>query len=308
MPGLGHFRLSRLMIGTVQFGQNYGIANRSGTPAYSEICAMLEEAAAEGVNCLDTACSDGNSEEVLGQALADTGLRDFFFIVTKTDHSVPEDASAEEAGRHLRRSLEQSLRRLKVEHLPLVLLHRDTSPVHLEALAACRDSGLIGKCGVSFASPANAQNLLSHPELEAVQAPVNVLDRRFAKVIRSAQQQGAFVFARSTFLQGLLLMNNAATPAHLDVVRGDRAFFHKLAWDLDLTPAALLLRATIGRGDVDCVVVGMETRTQLRENLRIIETPHLPKDVMNAIAAFQPSVPEWLLDPSEWEGRTVQPA
>ncbi len=56
------------MLGTVQFGLAYGVANKAGTPAFSEICAMLEEAAAAGINCLDTAAAYGESEEVLGKA------------------------------------------------------------------------------------------------------------------------------------------------------------------------------------------------------------------------------------------------
>jgi aryl-alcohol dehydrogenase-like predicted oxidoreductase len=80
MKTIPRFPLSRLMIGTAQFGLDYGVANHSGIPGFMEICAMLKEAASAGINCLDTAAGYGSSEEVIGRALAETGLKDFFFV------------------------------------------------------------------------------------------------------------------------------------------------------------------------------------------------------------------------------------
>src|SRR5690349_2612636 len=75
--------LSQLMLGTVQFGMAYGIANKSGQPAYEEARDILAAAYEGGVNCLDTAASYGNSEATIGRALQELGLREQFAVVTK---------------------------------------------------------------------------------------------------------------------------------------------------------------------------------------------------------------------------------
>lgn len=294
------FQLSRLMLGTVQFGLDYGVANRSGAPSFPEVCAMLEAAAEGGINCLDTAHAYGNSEEILGRALEETGLKDHYFVVTKIDSKISAELAPEEARSAVRKSLEESLRRLRLDVLPLVLLHRDEFPSQLDALEWARELGLTKRCGVSLGLPENAPSFLSHPALAAIQAPVNVLDHRFDEAIRTAKSRNAFVFARSTYLQGLLLMDDASTPPHLRGIREERAIFHKMAADLGITPSALLLKAALQRDELDAVVFGVETITQLRENLAIFHSDPLPEEILKAINAHRYSGPDWLIHPAFW--------
>ena len=292
--------LSRLMIGTVQFGLEYGVANHSGVPDFMEICAMLEDAASAGINCLDTAAGYGSSEEVLGRALAETGLKDFFFVVTKVGEKIPAEFSLTEARKSICESVENSLRRLQTDSLPLVMLHRDGNPAHLEALMSCRERGLIQRCGVSLMYPDNARHFLSDPALDAIQAPANVIDNRFREIISTAYARGVLTFSRSTYLQGLLLMDDSSTPAHLRPVTPDREFFSRIARELSLSLSALLLLAMLSRSELDSLVVGMETRKQLQENIAILQSPPLPIEILEKISAFAPTVPDWLIDPAQW--------
>ena len=71
------------MLGTVQLGLPYGIANRTGQPSYEEARAILVCAFEGDVNCLDTAAIYGTSEEVIGRALAELGIADKVTIVSK---------------------------------------------------------------------------------------------------------------------------------------------------------------------------------------------------------------------------------
>ena len=63
--------LSRLALGTVQFGLPYGVANRSGQPPFKVARDILACAIEVGVTVLETAEGYGESEAVLGRALAD---------------------------------------------------------------------------------------------------------------------------------------------------------------------------------------------------------------------------------------------
>src|SRR5580698_8243033 len=74
-------RLARLGIGTVQFGQAYGISNSRGQVPADDVATILRRGAQSGIKTLDTAAGYGEAEAVLG-ALAP--LTQPFRVVTKT--------------------------------------------------------------------------------------------------------------------------------------------------------------------------------------------------------------------------------
>ncbi len=76
--------LSRMTLGTVQLGLNYGIANSEGKPDAEKAYAILDKAIDTGVKCLDTASGYGDSEKVIGSWIKNRGFnRDAVSIVTK---------------------------------------------------------------------------------------------------------------------------------------------------------------------------------------------------------------------------------
>ena len=58
--------LSKIALGTVQFGLDYGITNNIGKVSQDEVRAILKYAKENGIDTLDTASGYGNSEEILG--------------------------------------------------------------------------------------------------------------------------------------------------------------------------------------------------------------------------------------------------
>ena len=93
-----------LVLGGVQFGLPYGIANRTGAPDDGEMQAILALAESSGVTHLDTAAGYGDSEARIGSTLrADSSLR----IVTK----LPPDIVADNVAGSVQRSRERLKRR-----------------------------------------------------------------------------------------------------------------------------------------------------------------------------------------------------
>src|SRR6185295_11929183 len=72
---------ARLGLGTVQFGQEYGISNTRGRVPLGDVEAILRRAADAGVRVLDTAAGYGEAERLLGSLPT---LTNPFRIVTKT--------------------------------------------------------------------------------------------------------------------------------------------------------------------------------------------------------------------------------
>src|ERR1019366_2184149 len=73
--------LSRIGIGTAQFGSRYGISNRHGRPDEREVVDILDRAIEAGIDLLDTATVYGDAERIIGRHLP-IGHR--LRIVTKT--------------------------------------------------------------------------------------------------------------------------------------------------------------------------------------------------------------------------------
>jgi len=59
--------MSKIILGTVQFGLDYGINNNNGKPNNNEIKSILDYAFDNKINFLDTAEAYGNSHEIIGE-------------------------------------------------------------------------------------------------------------------------------------------------------------------------------------------------------------------------------------------------
>ena len=73
----------RLVLGTAQLGLSYGIANKTGRPDQGVATAIVHEAWKNGIREFDTAQVYGDSEVVLGRALAELGISCEAKIITK---------------------------------------------------------------------------------------------------------------------------------------------------------------------------------------------------------------------------------
>ena len=98
--------MSRLALGTAQFGLAYGIANQEGQVTRSDSNTMLQLAAANGIDMLDTAIAYGESETCLGEV----GVQGFK-LVTKLP-AVPDDCM--DVQNWVQEQLKVSLARLNV--------------------------------------------------------------------------------------------------------------------------------------------------------------------------------------------------
>ena len=102
---IGGKKISKMTLGTVQLGMNYGIANENGQPKEEQSMEMLGAALESGVNSLDTARAYGNSEDVLGHFLA--GVENKPFITTKVP--MIEEGTDAEVEKFIVESAEASL-------------------------------------------------------------------------------------------------------------------------------------------------------------------------------------------------------
>ena len=286
-------KAARLALGTVQFGLAYGVANREGQVSEETGRRMLALAAEGGIDTLDTAIAYGDSETRLG-AIGTAGFK----VVSKLPPLPPEVADVDA---WVRGQVQASLDRLKVDRLYGLLLHRPLEvlgprgPELRRALLALRENGLTERLGGSFYGPEEIARAWPAWRFDLMQAPLNVLDRRLevSGWLARLKEAGVEIHTRSAFLQGLLLMPPAEIPASF--ARWAPLLERWHAWLAGRGVSAL--RACLGYpfscAEVDRVVVGADSPTQLRQILdETARTPCYPTDIV--------SDDENLINPARW--------
>lgn len=285
--------MSKLALGTVQFGLPYGVANQSGQVSRQEACQILSTAWEAGLDTLDTAIAYGTSESVLGEI----GVSQWR-VISKLP-PLPGEADIQQ---WVQQSVRDSLKRLRRESLTGLLLHHaqdfqgDNGLVLYDSLQRLKSMGWIEKLGVSIYSPDELQGIIPQLAIDIVQAPLNVLDRRLIQTgwLPRLKSLGIEVHTRSSFLQGLLLMPPLHRPAYFD--RWSELWNTWQTWleAEDLTPLAACLGFALHQESVDRVLVGVDSCQQLRE-------------ILSIAASNFPSVPDslgsddlGLLNPSRW--------
>ncbi|MDR6974918.1 aryl-alcohol dehydrogenase-like predicted oxidoreductase [Streptomyces sp. 3330] len=133
-------QVSSLALGAMNFG-------RIGRTTQDEATALVDAALEAGINLIDTAdmYSDGESEEMVGKAIA--GRRDDIVLATKAGMPMGDERNRRGSSRRwLVTELDNSLRRLGVDHVDLYQIHRwDPSTSDEETLSALTDLQRAGK-------------------------------------------------------------------------------------------------------------------------------------------------------------------
>ena len=284
----------RLALGTVQFGQSYGVANKVGQVPAAEAKAILEYAASNGIGMLDTAIGYGDSEQRLGEI----GISDWQ-VVSKIP-AVPDGCG--DIGDWVIKSVQGSLQRLGIRSLYAVLLHKPQQLLGADGdqiyagLQQLTEYGLVQKIGVSIYDPAELDDLFRGYEFDVVQAPFNLLDRRLIDSgwMGRLATRGAELHVRSIFLQGLLLMPPGDRPAKFNRWQVHWSAYDAWLRSAEVTPLQACLRYSLSFPEVARVIVGIETTGQLQAILEATGglLPAPPSDLQAHDCDF--------LNPSVW--------
>lgn len=306
---LGNLVLSQLMLGTCQFGLDYGIANRKGRLPYKTALDILSFAYKGGINCLDTASAYGTSEKVIGKALRELGISDKIVVVTKV-HPIPKEGISNiNVYDIVEKLVTQSLKNLRLEILPICLIHREEDFFScIEPLLKLKDKGLIAHIGCSVMTPEITSTIISSRLVDIVQVPGNIIDRRFVKsgIYELAKESGVKVFVRSIFLQGLILMPEEDIPVELNGVIPFRRGLQKLANEAGMSLSELAVRYVLGTNGLTCVIVGVDTTEQLCQNIEIFSKEPLDLSLIRVISQIAPDLPDDILMPNKWPKRILR--
>lgn len=274
--------ISKIGLGTVQFGLSYGVSNQDGITPYHEVDNILKLAANHGIQTLDTASAYGESEKVLGEI----GIQEFEVVskfINITDPKSLED------------QLSMTLKRLNTKHLYAYLAHRPLDVVNhphvWDKLLDLREKGIIKKIGYSFSSVQEYEAVVECGFLpDLIQIPYNYFDKRFSDAIQYFKENSnTEIHVRSVFLQGLLLMDTNKLPVYFDPIK---EYLESIKGE-DLPTR--LLKYVLKHEDIDKVIIGINTSDQLVQNIESlkIKSQDLPD--------FNIHLEEKFINPALWQ-------
>ncbi len=278
--------IPRLLIGTAQWGLNYGITNKAGQLSDSSIRSLIYEMQLQGINDLDTAAGYGNAETRINE-LAPSTLR----VQTK----VSGKSAGGDAVLHRIRHSMSTLNRTSLDG---VLIHDwfeltpEDQAVSAQQLEQAQSDALTTSVGISIYSPdelPDASKFFSGKF--TAQIPLNVLDQRF--IDSHSTYPDVNFQARSIFLQGLLLtsVNRFAHHSALHT-------FETFCQDNGLSRLEASMAFISQQPWLESCVIAPTSASELHEILNALERARTYTDALDfSICA---STDADLVDPRSW--------
>ena len=248
----------KLGLGTVQFGCNYGISNQNGQVERDEVKSILTFAKQNNIDVLDTASLYGNSESILGTL----GVSDFN-VITKTI-KISANLSRAENIKAFEDALFNSRKNLGNINLYGIMFHEANDLLSSlgselwNSILNFQKDGFVKQIGVSVYTPVQLTRIIDKFDIQLVQFPLNILDQRFLGLLDVLKKRNIEIHTRSTFLQGLLLMDINKIDNYFNEIKPtlNKIPEPKLAYALDFVKSLY---------QIDRIIVGCTSKKELNE-------------------------------------------
>ncbi|WP_327293043.1 aldo/keto reductase [Streptomyces sp. NBC_01198] len=298
-------KVSPFCLGAMMFGAQ-------GNPDHDDCVRIVHKALDAGINFVDTAdvYSQGESEEIVGKALK--GRRDNVVLATKAHLPMGDDPNQRgNSRRWLVRALDDSLRRLRTDHVDLFQIHRPAPDTDVEeTLSALTDLVRAGKVRTIGSSTFPASDIVEAQwvaerrglhRFRTEQPPYSILDRGIeTEVLPVSERYGMGTLVWSPLAGGLLTGRyRKGRPA--DTHRAGFGFAHMsderrldaveqlipLARDAGMPLTHMAMAFVIAHPGVTSAIIGPRTMAHFDDLLAGAEVT-LTDDVLDAIDAIAP--------------------
>ncbi len=272
------------MLGTAQFGLDYGINNTTSKHTQQAVNEILIAAYDSGVRCLDTAEVYGNAHNIIGEFHKYHPSR-LFKLITKLPLNIDGSIDGK---------IEKYLSELNVPQLEGLLFHSyqtykesKESAGSMELIDTYKRSGKVKYLGVSVYTNEQAEDVMEDHYVDIIQLPFNLFDNSNLRgeILKKAKSKGKIIHTRSTFLQGLFFAslqnkNKISLP-----LADELSYIHKLSKLSDISLAKISLNYCLQEPHIDNVLIGVDNLDQLNQNLESAGYS-LPDEVIDKINAI----------------------
>lgn len=254
----------KIVLGSAQFGMDYGINNKRGKIPKKEVFKILEESIESGIEIIDTASVYGESEKVIGEYLKENEAD--LKIITKISY---------QENKGFRAVLDESFKRLNVDSIYGCLLHNFNDLInHSELYILLKEYKIldkIKKIGISLYEPKEIDYIINNEIFfDMVQLPYNIFDQRFADYFEKLKEHDIEIHIRSVFLQGLIFRNPYELKGKFVKIKQKLIKLNDLSTKINIPLSAICLNFVILNKYVDNVVIGIDNLNHLRENINAL--------------------------------------
>ena len=284
--------MNRIVLGGAQLGLPYGILNGGETLSREEVARILDTAVGHGIDSIDTAIAYGQSESVIGET-----AQNRFNIISKLP---PLPSEVSNVSEWVYTQVDASLARLNCKSLDALLLHRPQDLVEQHgaelyaAISSLKIKKIIHRFGISIYAPDELDGIIGKFDIDVVQAPLNVFDRRILEVIDQLTARSIEVHVRSVFLQGVLIASPKDRPQRFQPWSEHFAQFDTWVHSTGLSAMACCLGFALQQPGVAKLVIGTTSAESLAEIMNSVPNMYLE------VPADLRSSSEQLIDPRIW--------
>lgn len=256
--------ITKLILGTVQFGLDYGINNKQGKPSENEVKSILDYAHNNGITFLDTAEAYGDSQNRIGEYHKVANYK--FNLITKYNSKINLPKS-------IGKRVEYNLSTLNVDRLYSYMFHsfeeyRLFHPDFENDLNFMINDGLIDKLGVSVYTNDEAFQVLEDDSIQLIQLPFNLLDNlnKREAVLKRAKERGVEIHTRSVFLQGLFFKEQL--PNRLKRLAPYLKYVRQIQENNNMQMQEFALNYALKNKMISKVLIGVDSLRQLQDNVK----------------------------------------
>ena len=290
-----HYRtLGRTGIQIAPYALGAMMFGAMGNPDHDDSIRIIHRALDAGINLIDTSPDYGRSEELIGAYVGHR--RDEFFLASKCGCllEIPADATPpyphDYSPANVRADVEQSLRRLRTDHLDLVQVHMSPSRATLEenhtveTLKDLQAEGKVRFTGMSGILP-NLPDHLAMGVFDVFQIPYSAVQRDHEELITEAADAGAGTFIRGGAARGAASQdkNWQTGPLSQDPGVGQRNWetsgIAGLLSEAGMSNMEFVLRFTLSHPGLSTTIVGTSNPGHLAGNIAVAEKGPLPAEL-----------------------------
>jgi aryl-alcohol dehydrogenase-like predicted oxidoreductase len=294
--------LSKLTLGTAQFGLEYGVNNNVGKPDIKKSIEMLEYAYLNGIKSIDTAAAYGDSETVIGKWIEDYKHNDLY-ITSKILPMSKVQISKDKIMEYVEQQIYVSLEKLKVNKLDNIMVH-DYNDLVLygdaiyNSLKKLKDKGYTKSIGCSIYDLESIDDFLQY-DFDTIQFPASIFNQRILESDKliELKKKNIKTFVRSAFVQGLIFINSDKLPKELYEIKDYIIQLRELSNNCKLSISDIAMNYLINHESIDSIVFGVDSINQLKEIIKIKGESSIDRELIKDKFS---NIPKELVDPRNW--------
>jgi aryl-alcohol dehydrogenase-like predicted oxidoreductase len=156
--------------------------------------------------------------------------------------------------------------------------------------------------GVSVYTIEHIKEFLNQNEFDVIQIPINIFNSKIINsgLLSELKKNNKIIFARSIYLQGLFFLNPKELPTHLEKVKSKLESLYQISKEYDRSIEDIAFSFIRDISEIDSMIIGVESLNQLKNNIKLLNSPPLNDKLINKIYREFNNVSEEIVNPSLW--------